>query len=147
MEKVKTEGGIENENLFRALVTAPIAVFFVIIAVNSVTSSGLFLFKFIFVCMAIYFSLCTLAYAAFYSNDHQTEKADKIFNNKNFFNLVFTAPISLSLIIFTALSFSSNASLFFNIVFGALAFISCLYTIAYAAFYTNDCYEDNAEVH
>ncbi|MDO6446937.1 hypothetical protein Q4493_14275 [Colwellia sp. 1_MG-2023] len=133
--------GIENENLFRALVTAPLAIFFVIIAANSVMSSGIFIFKLIFIGMAIYFSLSTLAYAAYYTNDHHAEKADKVFKNKNFFNLLFNAPLSLAFIIFTVLSFTNDASLFFNLIFGALAFISTLFTLAYAAFYTNDCYD------
>lgn len=135
--------GIENENLFRAIVSAPIAIFFAIIAANSISSSGIFIFSFIFVCMAVYFSLSTLAYAAYYTNDHHTDKADKVFKNKNFFNLLFNAPITLAFIAFTVLSFSTNASLFFNITFGFLAFISSLYTLAYAAFYTNDCYNEN----
>jgi hypothetical protein len=142
MENMKSEGGIENENLFRALVSAPLAIFFVILAANSVMSSGIFLFKLIYVCMALYFSLSTLAYAAYYTNDHHDEKADKVFKNKNLFNLLFNALIALSFIIFAVISVTSNANLFFNILFSLLAFISSLYTIAYAAFYTNDCYDE-----
>ena len=141
MEDFEKEGGIDNENLFRALVSAPLAIFFVIIAANSVMSSGIFLFKLIYVCMALYFSLSTLAYAAYYTNDHHGEKADKVFKNKNLFNLIFNAPIALAFIVFAIISISTGASLFFNIIFVLLASISSLYTIAYAAFYTNDCYE------
>ena len=145
MEDFEKEGGIDNENLFRALVSAPLAIFFVIIAANSVMSSGIFLFKLIYVCMALYFSLSTLAYAAYYTNDHHGEKADKVFKNKNLFNLLFNAPIALAFIVFAIISISTGASLFFNIIFVLLAFISSLYTIAYAAFYTNDCYEEQAD--
>mgnify|MGYP000064798662 CR=1 FL=1 len=143
MENVVNENGIENENLFRALVSAPLAIFFVIIATNSVSSSGIFLFKLIYVCLALYFSLSTLAYAAYYTNDHNCEKADKTLKNKNLFNFLFYAPIAVAFIIFAVISVTSNASLFFNIIFGLLAFISSLYTIAYAAFYTNDCYDES----
>lgn len=136
--------GIENENLFRALVSAPIAIFFVIIAANSVMSSGVFLFTLIFIGMAIYFSLSTLAYAAYYTNDHHSDKADKVFENKNFFNLLFNTPISIAFIIFAILSITTDASLFFNVLFCTLAFISTLFTLAYAAFYTNDCYDGEA---
>mgnify|MGYP000221096280 CR=1 FL=1 len=142
MANLKSAEGIENENLFRALVSAPLAIFFVIIATNSVTSSGVFLFKLIYVAMAVYFSLSTLAYAAYYTNEHHGGKADKILKNKNLFNLLFTAPISLAFIIFAVLSFTYNASIFFNVVFSFLAFVSSLYTIAYAAFYTNDRYDE-----
>lgn len=146
MEHANNSGGIENENLFRALVLAPLAVFFTIIATNSVMSSGIFLFKIIFVFMALYFSLSTLAYAAFYSNDHFSGKADKALENKNLFNLLFIAPIALSFIVVATISVSANASLFFNIIFGVLAFISSLYTLAYAAFYTNDCYDETGNM-
>jgi hypothetical protein len=141
MENMNSGGGIENENLFRALVSAPIAIFFAVIATNAVMSPGIFLFKLIYIGMALYFSLSTLAYAAYYSNDHQGDKAEKALKNKNLFNLLFNAPIALAFIIFAVISVTTNASLFFNITFGFLAFISTLYTLAYAAFYTNDCYD------
>ncbi len=62
---------IENENLFRALFSAVGAVLFTVLAVNFVMSAGLLLFKVLFVLAALYFSLSTLAYAAYYTNDLQ----------------------------------------------------------------------------
>ena len=71
----KSEVLIENENLFRGLVCAPIAILFVMLAVNSVMTTGLLLFKLIFVLMALFFTLSTLAYAAYYTNDYHAEKS------------------------------------------------------------------------
>lgn len=67
----------ENEYLFRAKVCLPVAIFFAMIAVNSFTSSGILLFQVIFVLMALYFSLSTLAYAAFFTNDYFEQQAEE----------------------------------------------------------------------
>ena len=76
MGKVKEEDLVENENLFRALVCSPIAVLFVLLAGNSMMSSGFIVFKVLFVVMALIFSLTAMAYAAYYTNDCYASKAD-----------------------------------------------------------------------
>ncbi|WP_286232467.1 hypothetical protein [Thalassotalea sediminis] len=73
MGKAKNDVLIENENLFRALFSALAAVLFIVLAVNYVGTSGLLLFKVLFVLAALYFTLSTLAYAAYYTNDLQSE--------------------------------------------------------------------------
>lgn len=60
---------IENENLFRALFSAPFGILFSFLAAELVMSSGLLLFKLLFVAVALYFSLTALAYAAYYTNE------------------------------------------------------------------------------
>ena len=75
MGKTSSDVKIENENLFRAIVCAPVGVFFFIMAVNSVMSPGLVLFKVIFVLMAMTFTLGSLGYAAFFTNDYFAEQA------------------------------------------------------------------------
>lgn len=72
----KSENFIENENLFRALVCSPIAVLFVMLAVNSMMSPGFVVFKVIYVVMALCFALSALAYAAYYTNDCYAATAD-----------------------------------------------------------------------
>jgi len=76
MGKVQSESLIENENLFRALVCSPIAVLFVMLAVNSMMSPGFVVFKVLYVVMALVFSLSALAYASYYTNEYQAAKAD-----------------------------------------------------------------------
>lgn len=68
---------ITNENLYRALVSAPLAIFFAILAFNSVMYFELVIFKAIFILMALYFSLSTLFYAAFYTNECYAESASE----------------------------------------------------------------------
>jgi len=76
MGKVNSKTVVENENLFRALVCSPIAILFVMLAVNSMMSPGLVAFKVLFVVMALCFALSALAYAAYYTNDCYAATAD-----------------------------------------------------------------------
>jgi hypothetical protein len=69
----EVESFIKNDNLFKALVAAPLAIMFWFFAVNSIMSSGHFVFNVIYLLIALYFSLSTLAYAAFYTNDYHDE--------------------------------------------------------------------------
>jgi hypothetical protein len=66
----ETERLIENQNLFKAIVSAPLAIVFWYFAVASITSSGHIVFNVTYVLLALYFSLSSLAYAAFYTNDY-----------------------------------------------------------------------------
>jgi len=61
---------IENDNLFKALVSFLVAILFIVLAVNSFSTGGLVLFKVLFVLIALVYTLFTLAYAAYYTNDH-----------------------------------------------------------------------------
>ena len=65
----ETESFIKNDNLFKALVCAPLSVVFWYFAENSIASSGSLFFNVIYVLLALYFTLGTLGYAAFYTND------------------------------------------------------------------------------
>ena len=146
MGNVKSGVLIENENLFRALVCTPIAILFVMLAANSVMSSGIVLFQVIFVVLALYFSLSTLAYAAFYTNDHHMDKVDSIFENKNFFNMLFYTPLAISFVFFAVNSVSSSSHIFFNVLFVLIALYCTLKTLAYAAYYTNDYHAAKADL-
>lgn len=57
MSQVKSNTGIENENLFRALFCAPTAILLVLFADSFLMSSGIVLFKVIYVLMALSKSL------------------------------------------------------------------------------------------
>jgi len=142
MENVKSEVLIENENLFRALACAPIAILFGIFAVNSVMSPGILIFKVIFVLLALYFSLTTLAYAAYYTNDHYEGKVDNIFKNSNLFKTLCSAPLAILSVFFAVTSVSSSASIVFTIILVSMALYFSLRTLAYAAYYTNDFYAE-----
>jgi len=71
----ETDSFIKNDNLFKALVCTPLAVVFWYFAVNSMMSSGHIVFNVAYILIALYFSLSTLGYAAFYTNDYHSEKA------------------------------------------------------------------------
>ena len=140
MGNVKSEVTIENENLFRALVCAPIAILFAVFAVNSLMSSGIVLFKLIFVCLALYFSLSTLAYAAYYTNEYLAEKAE----NKNLLSALLCAPIAISFAWYAANSVISSGHIFFQIIFVLMALYFTLRALAHAAYYTNDYHAEKA---
>jgi hypothetical protein len=76
MGKIQSGYLIENENLFRALVCALIAILFVILSVNSFQSDGIVLFKVMFVVLCLCSSLGTLAYAAYFTNDYVAAKGN-----------------------------------------------------------------------
>ncbi len=144
MDKMKSEVLIENENLFRALVCAPIAVLFALFSTSFVLSPGLILFKVIFVILALYFSLSTLAYAAYYTNDLHEENVDSIFNNKNLLSSLFCAPIAFIFVLFALNTEASSGYLFFKVIFVIMASYFVLKTLAHAAYYTNECHETKA---
>lgn len=146
MGKAKSDVLIENENLFRALVCAPIAILFGVMAVNSVISPGIVLFKVIFVLMALYFSLSALAYAAYYTNERFEGKAEPVFENKNLSKALLCAPFAVLFVTFALNSITSSSSIFFSVLYVLIALYFTLSTLAYAAFYTNDYYAQ-AEAH
>lgn len=66
---------ISNVNLFKTLFYAPIAILFVLVALDSVMSSGHVFFKVSLVLLASYATLKALAHAAYYTNDYHAIKA------------------------------------------------------------------------
>jgi len=137
MEKVNSDVLIENENLYKSLASAPIAILFVALATNSIMNDGILLFQIIFVLLAAYFSLSTLAYAAFYTNEHHASNADSIFDNTDFFKLVFNAPLGLVFGFFAYSTLQTNDHIIFKVILVGLAAFFILKTIASAAYYTN----------
>lgn len=143
MGKVKSELTIENENLFRSLVCLPIAILFTMLAINSVMTSGIMLFQLIFILMALYFSLSTLSYAAHYTNERYEGKAAPIFNNKNLSKTMTFLPFAILSVFVAEMSVTSTTHIVFQTVFALIAIYTVLSALAYTAFYTNDCYEEN----
>ncbi|MGB1199475.1 MAG: hypothetical protein ACPG46_10535 [Thalassotalea sp.] len=145
MEKVKIDRIIKNEYLFRAMVCVPAAILFALLAVNSVATSGIVVFQVIFTLIAAYFSLSALFYAAHYTNERYEGKAAPLFKNNNLSKSIKFFPLAV-LFTFTAFnSIATSASVVFQIMCALIAFILLLSTIAYAAFYTNDCYAEQVE--
>jgi hypothetical protein len=140
MSQVKSNDGIENENLFRALFCAPTAILLVLFAESFLMSSGLALFKVIYVLMALYFTLSTLAYAAYYTNELYEGETEKFIKNDNLFKAIIFAPLAVAFWFFSVNSIMSSGHFVFNATYVVLALICTLCTLAYAAFYTNDCY-------
>lgn len=138
MGNATKELAIENENLFRFLVSAPIAILLSIFAVNYIGTSGLMIMKVIFVLMALYFTLTALAYFAYYTNDLQEGTAPGLIENENLKKLLLNAPIAIAFIIFAENSITSSSHLVFNIVLVSCALYFTLSALAYGAFYTND---------
>ena len=131
---------VENENLFRALVCLPMGILFSILAAYYGASSGLLMFKVIFVLLALAFSLYGLAYAAYYTNDRTENRASPFFSNSNLFKLVVSAPLAALFIAICANAVLTSAHIVFCLVYGGLAAYFALSALAYGAFYTNDCY-------
>jgi len=143
MESVKTEVLIENENLFRALICAPSAVVFVLFSINSVMSSGLIIFTVMFILMALYFTLSTLAYAAYYTNDLYEGSSERIINNSNLSRALNFTPLAILFAWLAVYSVDSSSHIFINVVFVLAALYFTLSTLAYAAYYTNDYHAEN----
>jgi hypothetical protein len=144
MEQVKSESIIKNENLFRALVYVPLAALFVLLSINSVATSGIIIFQILFILMAMYFTLSAISYAAHYTNERYEGKTEPQFENKNLSKAIKFSPLA---VVFTFISFHSittSAHLVFQAIAVIIAFYLILSTIAYAAFYTNDCYAETA---
>ncbi|GHE78963.1 hypothetical protein [Thalassotalea profundi] len=145
MEKVNNERIVKNENLFRALVCIPPAILFVLLSINSIATSGILIFQVIFILLAAYFSLSALSNAAQYTNERYDGNAEPFFKNQNLSKSIKFLPIA---IIFTFVAYDAvitSTHVVFQTVYVILAFALVLTTIAYAAFYTNDRYEENAE--
>ncbi len=141
MGNVKSEVSIENENLFRALVCSPIAVLLVILTANSIQTSGFTLLNVILIAVASYFTLCAIAYAAFYTNEYFADMPD----NDNLFNTLMYGTLAIIVTSFTVSSVLSSGSILFQVVFICLALYLTLSALAYAAFYTNDCMVSDEE--
>jgi len=136
----KTNSGlvVENENLFRALFCAPMAILFGALTLSLLVSSGLVLFKVIFVLLTLYFSLSALAHAAYYTNERLEGTAEAIIENKNLSKLVYCAPLAVLFVAIAVNSVSFSTHMVFNVFFVLMAMLFTLSTLAYAAFYTND---------
>jgi hypothetical protein len=133
---------IENENLFRSLVFSPVAIVLIIFGGEFLTSSGLFLFKLIYVIVGVYSALCALAYGAYYTNEVYEGKAESFIKNTNLFKTLVFAPLAILFIFFSFYSITTSGHLFFNVLYILIAAYFILGTIAYSAFYTNDYYEE-----
>lgn len=144
MDKVKSDVMIENENLFRALFSAPVAILLVLFAESFLMSPGIVLFKVIYILMALYFSLSTLAHAAYYTNEVYDGETDGLIKNKNLFNAIIFTPLAILFWYFAVNSIMSSGHMFFNVIYILFALNLTLSALAYAAFYTNDYHDDNA---
>lgn len=136
---------VTNENLFRALACTPIAALSWLLAVNVISSSALVLFQVIFVLMALYFTLTTLAYAAYYTNQRFDKSAEAFIKNSNLAKAITFAPLAIlsSFVVYHAIL--SSAHMFFKIIFVLMALYCVLSAIAYAALYTNDYFAEQSE--
>ena len=76
MEDNNNEAITVNDHLFRSLVCAPIALLFSWLAISSIAASGFGFINIIFVLMALFFSLSTLAYAAYHTNECYAESEE-----------------------------------------------------------------------
>jgi len=144
MDNVKRDLVVENENLFRALFSAPIAMVLVLFAESFLMSPGLVLFKVIYVLMASYFLLSALAYAAYYTNELYAEEADSLIKNKSLFKAIVCTPLAAVFWFFALNSITSSGHIVFNVIYVLLALYFSLSTLAYAAFYTNDYQAEKA---
>ncbi|WP_394174435.1 hypothetical protein [Thalassotalea litorea] len=135
---------IENENLFRSLVCAPVAVWFVLLAANSVMTSGMIIFQIIFVLLAIYFTLSSLAYASYYTNERYQGDAKPFFNNQNLAKCLIHCLLTLVFATLAYQTVTGDAHLVFKVVSVVLALYFSLSFIAYGAYYTNDLCESDA---
>lgn len=141
MSNVNNDLVVENENLFRFLSCAPITILLVVFAERFFMSFDLVLFKVIYVLLALCFSLFTIAYAAYYTNDVYDGEAEGFIKNDNLFKALVCAPLSVLFWFFSVYSITSSASMFFSTIYVLLALYFTLSTLGYAAFYTNDCYD------
>ncbi len=144
MEKVKSEVTIKNENLFRALVSLPLAALFALLAMNSVMNSGIIIFQILYILMALYFSLSTLGYAAHYTNERYEGTTEPLFKNKNLSKAIKLLPLAIIFVAVAMNSITSSTHVVFQVVFVLMAMFTLLSTLAYAAYYTNDYFAENA---
>jgi len=145
MEKVSQERIIENENLFRAGVNLPAAIFFAFLSINSIANSGVFILQIIFILLTIYFSLSVMSYAAYYTNERFEGKTEPQLKNRNLSKAIKFFPLAIVSTYIAANSITTSQHVVFQVLFISMALILILSTIAYAAFYTNDYYEQAGE--
>ena len=131
---------IENENVFRALVSVPPAILFILLAANSLMSGGIVLFQVIYILLALYFLLSAIGYAALYSNELVEQKTKPLFKNINLSNAISYLALAAIFITTSIVSITSSAHIIFTSLAVLLALITTLNTLAYAAYYTNDRY-------
>lgn len=144
MSNVKSDVIIENENLFRTLVFGPVAILFLLFAGPFLMSSWLVLFKVIYVLMTLYFSLSALAHGAYYTNELYEGKTESLIKNDNLFKALVYTPLAILFCFFAMNSITSSGHVFFNTLYILMALYFSLSVLAYAAYYTNDCYAEDA---
>ena len=144
MGNVKSGVVIESENLFRALIFAPIAILLILFAESFLISSGLVLFKVIYVLMALYLSINALAHAAFYTVELGAGEADSLIKNKNLSSALFSAPLAIVFWFFAVNTMMSSGHIVFSVIYLLIALYLSLSALAYAAFYTNDYFAQQA---
>lgn len=140
MGNVKSDVLIENDDLYKALVCTPLTILFSALAVNSIATSGILLMTIIFVCLAMYFLLSTLAYAAYYTNDYHENKKDV--GNENLLKTWVYGPLAILFGLFTANSVMASELLLFKILFIVVTCYLAITALAYAAFYTNSKFDE-----
>ena len=138
MEQSEQNLLIQNENLYRALVCAPLGIAFTAFAMNTVMNGGIFIFQMLFVLLALGFSLATLAYAAFYTNDLCHEESTHEIGNMNLFKTLFYTPVAAALILVTIDLITTSAHLLFQVSLILFTSYTLLKALAHAAYYTND---------
>lgn len=145
MEKIKNESIIKNENLFRACVCVPLVILFVLLSIDSVVNSGIILFQILFILMALYFSLSAISYAAHYTNERFEGKAEPQFENINLSKMIKFSPLAVFFTFIAYNSITTSSHFVFQAIAVLMALFCILSTIAYAAYYTNDCYAESAD--
>ena len=137
---------IENENLFRALVFAPVAILLIIFAEAFLTSSGLFFFKLIYVVVTLYSLLSALAHSAYYTNELEEGRAESFIKNDNLFKAIVCSPLAVLFTFFAFNSIASSGHIVFNVAYILIAAYFILSSLAYAAFYSNDYYAEKYHI-
>ncbi|MFD2167059.1 hypothetical protein ACFSJY_12430 [Thalassotalea euphylliae] len=135
----------DNENLFRALICAPVAVFFALMAAEWVMSSGPIVLNVIFVVMALLFSLTTLAYLSHYTNERFEGKADPVCENTNLGKAITNVIFTVLFVSIAVNTVPSSAHIFFKALSVMFALYFSLSLLAYLAFFTNDYFAEQFE--
>lgn len=143
MSNVDNDLIIKNENLFRTLAFAPVALLLLIFAGDFLSSSLLFLFKIFYVLMMLYSSISALAYGAFYTNEVYEGKTESLIKNDNLFKALVYTPLAVLFYFFALNSVMSSSHIVFNTIYILMTLYFTLSAIAYAAYYTNDRYDND----
>ncbi|QDP01340.1 hypothetical protein [Thalassotalea sp. PS06] len=138
MGQVNNDVLIENENLFRALVCAPVAVLFVLLAANSVMTSAMLVMQILFIAMAIFFSLSTLAYASYYTNERYEGNAKPLIKNANLSKAILYTGLSALFTVVTYQTFADSTHLLFKAISVVILLYLSLSALAFFAYYTNE---------